>query len=358
VVRERATEKMISATVFNSSELCFQLRQVLLELGRPKPWQDLLAAETEWLIRQARGRARKDWILNTGCILLEHGEKLFHEAREGLSAIGESGYLTFRQLTKNSPVTGNRRDFRRWLTAEPWTERTKGKHYRIRLCDDFYWWCAKQCAGELARNLMEKKKLEQTPDGVQVDGGKVVGFEVRALEALEHLVRLHTKTVGRPLEEIDRDPKRHKVWRVRLTKPLPRWVRAHLRGRSLMSEADALMLANLIQQLRQESFQRGKSGHISKAALARALSISKRTFLRRGYGKIYGRIYKKPSHEEFKTHKEAQEKGFTEDELRVAKNSFQLRKEEVLIECAKCGRKLRIAQPCSNCHIEDDKRTE
>src|SRR5208283_980366 len=133
---------------------------------------DLVAFETEWLIRRARGDARKNWILNTGCILLEHGEKLFLKAREVFSAIGKSGYLTFRQLVKETPVTWDRSTFRRWLAAEPWTEGIEGRHNRIRLCDDFYWWYVKQLAGELAREIMKRKKLEVTPEGFQIDNGK------------------------------------------------------------------------------------------------------------------------------------------------------------------------------------------
>src|SRR5208283_4636664 len=132
--------------------------------------------------------------------------------------------------------------------------------------------------------------------------------------------------------------------------PFPDWVKSHHKGRSLTSEADSLMLANHIQQLRQESLQKGKSGHVSKVALARALGISKRTFLRRkAYVEFYNKNYKKPCQTSEMTDQEAQQKGFTEEQLNSAKNSFQLKKEEVLIRCATCGRMLKINQSCPDC---------
>lgn len=89
---------------------------------------------------------------------------------------------------------------------------------------------------------------------------------------------------------------------------------------------------------------------MSKTALARALGISKRTFLRRKvYVRFYNKNYKKPCQASEMTDKEAQQKGFTEEQLNDAKNSFQLKKEEVLIRCATCGRMLKINQSCPDC---------
>ena len=351
VAVDRKNGALLKAVPVRASDLRFQLRELLHNIGRRDPLQEVVAIETEWLIRQARGVRSKNWILNTGCILAEHGAKMFAESREKLSAVATSGYLTIRQLAKLSPVTGNQKTLRRWLKGERWTEHGKGKHCRIRVCDEFYWWYVKQLAGDLARELLKKKKVEVDERGFQMDGGKIVGIERRALEALEHRVRLRTKTVGRSLEEIAKDPDKDKVWTLPAEKIPPYWFKSYRQGQSLTTGADALMLANLIQELRQGSFQKGGTGHVSKAALARLLGISKRTFLRKGFGEIYDRIYRKPSAGEAVVG-DAEEYDFTETELNEAKSGFEHKKAQNLIPCAKCGKWLRITQPCPKCNKE------
>ncbi len=92
------TGRQIQANPIRASDLRFQLRELLnWELDKPEPWQELVAIETEWLIRNARSLVRKNWILNTGCILAEHGKRIFFGTRERLSAYAQSGWLRQRK---------------------------------------------------------------------------------------------------------------------------------------------------------------------------------------------------------------------------------------------------------------------
>lgn len=393
---EMKTGETISDRSLRGPDLQFHLRQLLfVDLENPKPWQIFVAVETHWRVQQARGIARKNWVLTTGCYLIEHGEEWFRKARERLSAMSQNGYLTFGQFASFSPITCNEKTLRRWLSRQIWTEGTKGGHCRIRLCDDFYWWWTKQFAAGTARQQIKNKKTTMTPEGFQKEGDKIIGVSTRTIEALGHRIRLRTKTAGKTTEEILNDPKKDKIWDRDIDELAPYWFKSYREGCSLLTEADALKLACLIEELRTRKRQQGKSDFVSKSALAKARGISKSTFLRKGYGKICDdlKLIIKASPSQSKKRKEttgnevplpektlsesmpiesAEERGYTEDQtndektlpqraadekvrklkddgLDRIKGTFQLRKEEALIECAGCHRLIKTMDPCPFC---------
>jgi len=156
----------------------------------------------------------------------------------------------------------------------------------------------KQYAAELARELLKKKTPELTPEGFQVDGGKIVGIERRALEALEDQARLYTGTVGLSLEQIANDlktpevadedvpteyqerlreeRKRSEVWTLPLSK-LPGDVFPRIAGPRLVSDPNEARLGKVLVRLRQESLAAGKSGHVTITAFAKELDVSRDT---------------------------------------------------------------------------------
>ncbi len=321
---ERQTEKYLPAKQVGFSDLRFQLREMLHGLeSKPKPWQMVVAIQTDWLIRQARGLANKNWILNTGCILAKHGEKMFTEARGKLSAVAKSGYLTIRQLAKLWPVTVNQKTLRRWLQARPWTKQEKGGNCRVRICDDFCWWYVKQLAGDLARELLKNKKLEVNDKGFETDDGKIVGIERHALEALGDRAQLYTKTVGLTLEEIAEDLKKPEVaeeelpfagdehvdtnrpptFKERLSEERQRMTVWNSDLKSLPPElfiipADEARLRVACLKLRKQSLAHGRSGHVSITALAKELDVSRDTFYRhKSWVEFYRKWYREKEHQ-------------------------------------------------------------
>ena len=358
VAVEENTGKFIQASPIRTSDLRFQLREFLdSELHKPQPWQELVVIETEWLIRQAGGAARQNWILNTGCVLAADGEKWFSEIRQRLAVLAPSGRLTFRQLVRDCLLTldSDKKMLRRWLQTEPWTKRGKGGRLCVHVCAAFIWWYVKQRAAAVGLKFC-KQGVELTPDGVQVQDGKMIGIEKRALEALENFARLRTQTVGWTLEEIDQDPKKDKIWKLRLSQPLPAWFR---NGKNLTTEANALMIANLYEKLRRQS----KNGFVAKAAMARALGMSLSTFRRKGYGAVYDalRLHHKVKNEkvdpvsfEQLTQEQAQHTvarlSFGSDHYAIH-SDFEDRKATVLTECATCGKTLKNDQPCPKCRV-------
>jgi transposase-like protein len=336
------TGQQIRATAVRASDLRFQVQELLRSIGNPEPWQAVVAIETDRRIRTARGHSRKNWIFNTGCMLVERGEGLFFEIREKLSTLAGGGWLTFGQLSQAwlaaraeysvrliSPRCrlGRKRRFmrndetktlHRWIASKPWTDHTEGGHSRIRVCDDSCWWFVKQLAADLAREHC-KKRPHVNRKGLQMQGGKVVGIERRTRDTLEYNARLYTKTVGMTFEEIIEELKTPDMADSDLPPGLSleatldcreRLASEHQRMKiwdSTLSELpeeffrrdDRSMLSVTLMKLRQDSLSQKKSGHVTIKAFAKELGVSRSTLYdrRKKWLKFYRKWNREKEHQ-------------------------------------------------------------
>ncbi len=336
------TGQRTRVTAVRASDLRFQVQELLHSIGTPEPWQAVVAIETDRRIRTARGHSRRNWIFNTGCILVERGEGLFCEIRERLSTLAGGGWLTFGQLSRVwldtraeysakliSPRcrlarkrrfmrNDERKTLRRWIASKPWTDHTEGGHSRIRVCDDFCWWFLKQLAADLAREVC-KKKIKVNKQGLQMQGGKVVGIERRSRDALEYNARLYSKTIGMTFEEITEELKTPDIADSDLPPGLSLEATLDSRERlaserqrmkiwdSALSELpneffrrdDRSMLSVTLMKLRQDSLSQKKSGHVTIKAFARELGVSRSTLYdhRKKWLKFYRKWNREKEHQ-------------------------------------------------------------
>ena len=322
---DQKTGKYLPAKPIEEIDFRFQLREFLdKELVNPKLWQAVVVVEAEWLIRQARGQARQNWILNTGCILAADGEKWFSVIRQRISAFAPLGWITFRQLARGWGLTrdSDKKILRRWLQEEPWTQRGKGGRLRVQVCDDFCWWYVKQRAAAVAVKFC-KQGVKLTPQGFQVQDGKLIGIEKSADEALAPRGQLYTKTVGQALEEIGEDLKKPEIAeedlpfagdefvdpngppssRERLAEEKRRmriWKSniKELPPEMFIISAGEARLKVACLQLRQQSLAQGKNGHVTISALAAKLGISRDTFYRhKAWVEFYHKWYLPKEHQ-------------------------------------------------------------
>ncbi|MFA5193831.1 MAG: hypothetical protein WC740_24235, partial [Verrucomicrobiia bacterium] len=197
----------------------------------------------------------------------------------------------------------------------------RGRHRRIRLCNDFYWWWAKQLAADLAREAINQCRTTITPEGFQVDeNGEKLGIEKSAFLAATEIIRHFTHTEGlspkqiakflkhKPAKtehdverkgDIDRDAKKDMLWDIPVFELPPECFLPGDDEHGIVSRADRLRLRNLIIAIRRERLAQGKkSGHVSKSALAEKFDISMSTFRRKGYAAWYDAHYRKHVHQQ------------------------------------------------------------
>lgn len=359
VVINPKTGKEISSTSSWGPQLAFWQRSVLAERKDILPWQVVILIEAGFRVQQTRGAARWNWIATTVDALMLYGKDWFFKLRAFLAENAPSGWTTQGELACFSPLDCDPKTFRRWIDRKLWVQKTQGGHFRIQVCDDFCWWYVKQVAAQRAAELVKKHPpgstvVELTSEALKRTRGQQIDILARDLEALENRLRFRTKTVGWTLEDIAKDPNRDQLWDLDLEDLSPELLEA------TASKADMLRLAKCMEELKVKRKAEGKSEFVSKASLAKAMGISKRTFLRRPeYNEFYEKQRSRPYQEMRLTEEEARLRGVLQgkrkkdgagdDEQEQIKTANELHLEETRIPCAKCGWRVKINQPCPKC---------